>query len=227
MDSMFYAGGLLGLAVGMVVTFPIALLMAAHQRRRDAQADLVAANILRGYELAREEISTGRHAARESAPSWLADTNGALAEARAHAAAIVPYPGNDGSKILGGTGRFNEPDEAWLAWLDEYPRPVPQDPTPTEGTAWVVWSRSERALARLTLIALSTFGDIYPWWQHLADRLWEFSVSFETRGIRVNRATQKAIDDFVGACYWLAFDALLAVRKLAGSWSDAMRWRYR
>jgi hypothetical protein len=50
---------------------------------------------------------------------------------------------------------------------------------------------------------------------------------FETTGTRVNRTTQRAVDDFIGAGYWLVFDTLLAVRKLAGSWSDAMHWRYR
>lgn len=238
---MFLAGGMIGLALGIVVTYPVALLMAAHQRRRDANADAVAANILRGYAGARDEgVSTGRHAVRTPIfveDSWLTDTGGALAQARAHAAAFMPYPGNDGSRILGGDGKhkLDEPDEAWLAWLQDGHSPdyyTGRDQFavinraaevarlyPNKGTARVMWSITGYALAslgwtrRTTIrMARSTFGHTYPWWQKVADRVWECSVLFETHGTRVNRAIQHSIDAYVEVVYWLSVDLRLWFR---------------
>ena len=220
MNEVFLAGTMLGLAMGVLTTFPLSVAWLHRMRRKDEESNLVAHNILRGYGTAAyEAISTGKHAVRDPIyveDNWLTDDLGALAQAKAAAATIMPYPGD--------TGKLDEPDEAWLLWLAEdgrgkdywagrsgnqdvlNPRPV---------TAWVVWHHTEQALAWLLVLALRPLDawealtqrltsrpSRYPWWQKVADRVWEWSAVSEWNAIRINRAVTAGLERWFEAIIW-------------------------
>lgn len=82
--------------------------------------------------------------------------------------------------------------------------------------SWALkWRQRERLLVPLALaFAVTQRRGKYPWWQKIADRVWEAGVVYEVSAQRVNGATVRGVFRFVDRMAWGLIDIWLA---LAGS----------